>query len=57
VPPRVLELPAGTFHGFMRDTPGEPRRVPRVSGDRDVADGLLAALAARGREPLLAVGS
>jgi hypothetical protein len=59
LPPRVLELPAGTAHAWMRERgrPGDQRTVPRVTNDRAVADGLLAVVAARGREPLLALGS
>ena len=45
-PPRVIELPAGTFHG---------RSIPRVTTDRAVADGLIA-IAGTGRVPLLSVG-
>ena len=46
--PRVLEVPAGTFHAWVRER-GKPG-VPRVTNDREVADGLLAVVAARGRE-------
>jgi hypothetical protein len=40
-PPRVIELPAGTFHRWRRVF-GQPFQAPRVSGDRVAADGLLA---------------
>jgi hypothetical protein len=57
--PRVLELPAGTFHRWVnaRGTAGDPHTVPRVTNDRAVADALLATVSAQGREPLIAVGS
>jgi hypothetical protein len=48
-PPRVIELPAGTFHRWRH-------HVPRVHADRAVADGLLA-VAGAGPVPLIAVGS
>lgn len=47
-PPRVIELPAGTFHRWRL-------HVPRMHANRAVADGLLA-LAAAGPVPLIAVG-
>lgn len=54
--PRVLELPAGTFYRWWRERPSE-YDVPRVAGDRIVADSILAVVAAHNREPLIAVGS
>ena len=59
VAPRVLEVPAGTFYRWMKDGDklGDQHKVPRVTNDRAVADGLLAAIAAQGREPLIALGS
>jgi len=59
VAPRVLELPAGSFYRWMRSRGklGDQHKVPRVTNDRRVADGLLAVVAERSREPLIAVGS
>jgi hypothetical protein len=56
--PRILELPAGTFYRWMRDRGklGDQHKVPRVTNDRTVADGLLGVVAAQGRGPLVAVG-
>ena len=56
VAPRVLELPAGTFYRWMRAHPDQ-QTVPRVANDRTVADSILAMVAARNREPLIAAGS
>jgi len=56
VAPRVLELPAGTFHRWMRARPDQ-QTVPRVANDRTVADSILAVVAAQNREPLIAAGS
>jgi hypothetical protein len=43
VEPRLVELPAGTFHRWMRANGrlGDQHKVPRVTNDRTVADGLL----------------
>ena len=43
VEPRVIELPAGTFCRWMRETGrlGDQHKVPRVTNDRVVADRLL----------------
>jgi hypothetical protein len=59
LPPRVLEMPAGTFYRWMRErgTPGNEHTAPRVTHDRTVAEALLRVVAARTREPLIAVGS
>jgi len=45
--PRVLEVPAGTFHRWMRAAGklGDQHKVPRVTNQRDLADALLAAAA------------
>jgi len=44
-PPRVTALPPGTFHRWMRQAGrlGHPHKVPRVTGDRTLAEALLAA--------------
>ncbi len=44
VSPRVLRLPPGTFYRWMREAGklGDQHKVPRVTNDRSVADGLLA---------------
>jgi hypothetical protein len=56
--PRILEMPAGTFYRWMRERGklGDQHKVPRVTNDRAVADGLLAVAAAEAREPLIALG-
>ena len=43
VEPRVIELPAGTFYRWMRETGrlGDQHKVPRATNDRVVADRLL----------------
>jgi hypothetical protein len=43
VPPRVLALPPGTFHGWMRagGKLGDQHKVPRVTNGRAIADALL----------------
>src|ERR671936_1624146 len=43
--PRVVELPAGTFHRWSRrdGTPAAPRAAPRIVDDRATADSLLEA--------------
>jgi hypothetical protein len=57
--PRILELPAGTFYRWMRERGklGDQHKVPRVTNDRGIADGLLHVVAALGRAPLVAAGS
>jgi hypothetical protein len=54
--PRLLELPAGTFHRWMRARGklGGQNKVPRVTNDRAVANGLLEA-AGRPLRELLAL--
>jgi hypothetical protein len=58
VRPRILELPAGTFYRWMRQrgTLGDQHKIPRVTNDRTIADGLLETVAAQGRQPLIASG-
>lgn len=53
--PRVLELPPGTFHRWLRQrrTPGDRCEVPRVANDRTVADGVLFVVAVWRQEPLI----
>ncbi len=43
VEPRLVELPAGTFHRWMRGGGrlGDQHKVPRVTNDRTIADRLL----------------
>ena len=60
VAPRVLALPAGTFHRWMREAGklGDQHKVPRVTNDRTVAHGLLEAARGLGETaPLLAESS
>jgi hypothetical protein len=59
IAPRVLELPAGSFYRWMRERGrlGDQHKVPRVTNDRAVADGLLTVANAQQREPLIAIGS
>jgi hypothetical protein len=49
VAPRVTVLPRGTFYRWMREQGklGDQHKVPRVTNDRTVADGLLRAAAGR----------
>jgi hypothetical protein len=56
--PRVLALPAGAVHRWMREAGkiGDQHKVPRVTNDRTVADALLAAARPLG-EPLLLGGA
>jgi hypothetical protein len=51
VAPRVTVLPPGTFYRWMREQGklGDQHKVPRVTNDRTVADGLLRAAAGRAR--------
>jgi hypothetical protein len=44
VPPRVTALPPGTFYRWMRESGklGDQHKVPRVTNDRVIAEGLLA---------------
>jgi hypothetical protein len=57
VAPRVLEAPAGTFYRWMRDHGklGDQHKVPRVTNDRAVVEGLLAVVAAAGRATVVTV--
>ena len=55
IAPRVLELPAGTFYRWRREY-GQ-HKVPRVTSDRAVADGVLGILTGKHREPLISIGS
>ena len=59
VAPRLLELPPGTFHRWMRERGklGDQHKVPRVMNDRAVVEALLAAVDARDEEPLVHSGS
>jgi len=59
VAPRLLELPPGTFHRWMRERGklGDQHKVPRVMNDRAVVEALLAAVGARDEEPLVHSGS
>src|SRR5262245_40007304 len=43
LPPRIVPLPSGTFYAWMRSRGklGGQNKVPRVTNDRRVADGLL----------------
>ncbi len=54
LPPRLVELPPGSFHRWMREHGklGDQHKIPRVTNDRSVVDGLLEARQ-RQREPLL----
>jgi hypothetical protein len=53
--PRLVELPTGTFHRWMRETGklGDQHKVPRVLNDRAVAEALMARVEAREGEPLV----
>lgn len=53
--PRLVELPAGTFYRWMRARGklGGQSKVPRVTNDRAVADGLLEVAGLPPREPLV----
>ena len=56
LPPRVLEMPAGTFYRWARTTSrGAGSPVPRVTADRTVADSVLAIVAARSARPVIAI--
>jgi len=60
VAPRLVEMPPGSFHRWMREAGklGDQHKVPRVLNDRAVVEALLAATGAREREPLVhSVGS
>ncbi|HYR39320.1 MAG TPA: GH3 auxin-responsive promoter family protein [Methylomirabilota bacterium] len=54
VAPRVSTLPPGTFYRWMRENGklGDQHKVPRVTNDRSVAEGLLAAAGPAPREPM-----
>ena len=56
--PRLIELPAGTFHRWMRETGklGDQHKVPRVLNDRAVAEALMATVETREGEPLVHSG-
>jgi hypothetical protein len=58
LPPRLGELPAGTFHRWMRETGklGDQHKVPRVLNDRAVAEALMARVETREGEPLVHSG-
>jgi hypothetical protein len=55
--PRVLELPAGTFHRWLREHGklGDQHKVPRVTNDRSVAEELLRAAGSRAAQALVEV--
>jgi hypothetical protein len=55
--PSVTVLPPGTFHRWMREGGklGDQHKVPRVTNDRTVADGLLRAAGGRARPIIDAV--
>jgi hypothetical protein len=60
VAPRLVEMPQGAFHRWMREAGklGDQHKVPRVLNDRAVAEALLASIGSREREPLVhSVGS
>jgi hypothetical protein len=55
--PRVQELPAGTFHRWLRERGklGDQHKVPRVTSDRSVAEELLRAAGSRAARALVEV--
>jgi hypothetical protein len=55
LPPQLVVVPAGSFRGWMgrNGKLGNQHKVPRVSNDRDVAEGVFRALDGRAWEPLL----
>jgi len=57
--PRLVELPAGSFHRWMREVGklGDQYKVPRVLNDRAVVEALLAGIDTRDREPVQSGGS
>ena len=57
--PRLIELPAGSFHQWMREAGklGDQHKVPRVLNDRAVVEALLARVNTREREPVHSGGS
>jgi hypothetical protein len=55
LPPRILEVPAGTFSRWMRAHGARGGTVPRVAADRIIADSLLAVAIAHGSGPLIAI--
>mgnify|MGYP003694060321 CR=1 FL=1 len=59
VAPRLIELPAGSFHRWMREAGklGDQHKVPRVLNDRAVVEALLAGVGTREREPVHSGGS
>jgi hypothetical protein len=56
LPPRIVELPVGTFQRWLQ-TRGDSRSVPHVASHRIIADGLLIVAAARGLRPLITITS
>jgi hypothetical protein len=59
VAPRLVELPCGAFHDWMRGAGklGDQHKVPRVTNDRTLAEALLASAHARQEEPAIPSGS
>jgi hypothetical protein len=57
--PRLVELPVGSFHRWMREAGklGDQHKVPRVLNDRAVVEALLAGIETRDREPVHPGGS
>ena len=57
--PRLIELPVGSFHRWMREAGklGDQHKVPRVLNDRAVVEALLAGIETRDREPVHSGGS
>jgi GH3 auxin-responsive promoter len=57
--PRLIELPVGSFHRWMREAGklGDQHKVPRVLNDRAVVEALLARIETRDREPVHSGGS
>ena len=60
VAPRLVEVPQGSFHRWMREVGklGDQHKVPRVLNDRAVAEALLTSVGVHEREPLVhSIGS
>ena len=57
--PRLIELPVGSFHRWMRAAGklGDQHKVPRVLNDRAIVEALLAGIDTRDREPVHSEGS
>ena len=55
VAPRLVEMPPGSFHRWMRERGrlGDQHKVPRVLNDRAVAEALLTSIGSHEREPLV----